>query len=269
MPAPIVELIAELRWQQTASTTGTGEPPPISGMILGAPTSAGIEEFFMRFGVAAAKINHRNIERLIPPGFPLIPHQPVYRFRPDQGHSPTASIYQVGPGLFTANAIPPYESWKTFEPIVRVGVEALLGARPPAEAQVAFSGISLRYIDVFDQIFTQGRDSTAFLSEVLGIFISLPPVLTEYVSSGSFVKPVLQLSIPMASGSTFGLVYGEGSAGARHGLVLETSLSTVQPVAPTADDVMAKFNHFHEVIHKSFVELTKPLHSLMPPEARQ
>jgi uncharacterized protein (TIGR04255 family) len=238
-------------------------------MFLSAPASAGLDEFFMRFGAAAAQIKHRNIERLVPPGFPLIAHQAVYRFRPDQGQQPISSIYQVGPGLFTANAVPPYESWRTFEPIVSDGVKALLGARPAAEADMPFSGISLRYIDVFDQVFTQGRDLPTFLSEVLGISIGLPVALSEHIAPGSSYKPVLQLNIPMADGFTFGMVYGEGVAGGRQGFVLETSLSTAQLVSPSAEAVMAKFNHFHEVIHKAFVGLTKPLHDLMPPEARQ
>jgi uncharacterized protein (TIGR04255 family) len=270
MPAPIVELIAELRWQHGTVGADVGQAPALPGMILSAPhVSAGLEEFFMRFGAAAAQFNHRNIERLVPPGFPLILHQPVYRFRPDQGQGPVSSIYQCGPGLFTANAVPPYESWKTFEPIVRDGVNALLGARPASESELPFSGITLRYIDVFDQTFIQGRDLPAFLSEVMGLSIGLPAALSEHIAPGAAYKPVLQLNIPMADQSVLGMVFGEGAAGGRHGFVMETSLSTAQHLPPSADAVMKAFNSFRDVIHKAFVGLTKPLRELMPPEARE
>jgi uncharacterized protein (TIGR04255 family) len=269
MPAPIVELIAELRWQHAALGAESGQATAPQGMILG-PQTSGLEEFFMRFGVAAAQIHHRNIERLVPSGFPLLPHQPVYRFRPDPGlGGSVSSIYQVGPGLFTANAVPPYESWKSFEPIVRDGVTALLGARTSAESGLAFSGITLRYIDIFDQSFTQGRDLPTFLSEVMGISIGLPAVLSKHIAPGASYKPVLRLSIPMADESVIDMGIGEGAAGGRPGFVMQTAISTNKSVEASADAVMESFNRFHAVIHNVFVELVRPLHALMPQEARQ
>jgi len=103
------------------------EPGGVSLPIITGDVSR-FEEFFMRFGGAAHQLGFAEVERLTPPNFPLIGFQPVFRFRPpsDKGRK---VLYQVGAGMFSANAVPPYKSWDDFGPVVRSGVRALIGAR--------------------------------------------------------------------------------------------------------------------------------------------
>lgn len=108
--APLAEVVVELRWQPTQvgiipfQTPGTPQPSVIVG-------TTELENFYADFANNIAKHGFVRSERLIPSGMPAIQGQAVLRFRstlPDK----TGVLYQVGPGMFSANAIPPYRSWR-------------------------------------------------------------------------------------------------------------------------------------------------------------
>lgn len=118
--APLVEIIAEIRWnpQMVPLQTVSGHGPA-AAPVMALNTNA-FDEFFMRFGGEVYQKGFEQSERLVPSGFPMMLFQPVYRYR--KSASADASVlYQVGPGLFSANAIPPYKSWDTFSPTVERG----------------------------------------------------------------------------------------------------------------------------------------------------
>jgi uncharacterized protein (TIGR04255 family) len=162
---PLIELIAELRWGSPLPTT---QPP--GGFLLGTGLH---EEFFMRFGSRAGALGYERVERLVPPGFPAVPFQAIYRFRKKEPEEGT-TVYQVGAGVFSANITPPYHSWREFRPVVEEGVRILLETRNPSEKEMPFTSASLRYIDAFGNKFTEGRSTGAFIRDVLG-FVVEPP----------------------------------------------------------------------------------------------
>lgn len=261
--APLVEIIAEMRWDSAPSAEthiGMGLGP-----TLISNTSA-IEGFFMRMGAAAQALSHSETERLVPGGFPIIMHQPIYRFRRSEAGQPQ-TLYQVGPGLFSANAVPPYESWNSFRPIVRAGVEALLKNRNADEATSPFNAMSLRYIDAFTSHHTQGMDVGRFITEILGIQVSVPSALSRHIRPDSTIKPMIQLHIPMNDGLVMSVGIGEGMVNSQPAIMMDTSVSTTLQVPATVEAAMAVFELAHEAIDASFTEMIKPINHLMPTKA--
>ena len=266
--APLVELIAELRWspdpsQMVFPQVMGGQPGP--QLITGNAQ----EGFFLRFGNEAHRLQHLDTERLMPGGFPATLHQPVYRFRQRTPQGQTTTLYQVGPGLFSANAVPPYESWSTFEPVVRNGVQALIASRDRSEIEVPFSAISLRYIDAFTPYHTEGRDVRSFLQDVLGVSIQIPEGLTQHLRTGETIRPVLQLQIPMQDGYVMNVAFGEGVANDIPAVMMDATISTTFPITASLDAVMQVFAQEHAAIDSSFTSLIARISHLMPVRARR
>ena len=202
-------------------------------------------------------------ERLIPVGFPLLPFTVVYRFR----KPPEAKgnfLYQIGPGLFSANALPPYRDWDSFRPIVREGVQALLASRPPAES-VPFATVVLRYIDLFTEEFTEGKQSLRFLNDVLGLRLELPSILREQISDINVVQSGIQLSMPLRNGLAMNLLLQNGAVAGKPGILMSTEVLTVQPTPPDISVVMQTLENAHTSIRLTFMGLTERLSAKMQP----
>ena len=261
--APLVEVIAELRW----------EPAPEAGMqVAGGPVgptfiamhSSESDAFFSRFASIARSLAHAEQERVVPPGYLALPYQPVYRFKHSEEGS-VRTLYQIGPGLFSANAVPPYESWEErFEQVIRSGVEGLLQSRSKSEIARPFTGLSLRYIDAFTAIHTEGRDIGRFMEEVFKITVNAPMALTRHLKSDSTIKSMVQLQIPMHDGFVMGVSVGEGIANFQQAILMDTSVASALPVQANVSAVMERFARAHEAIGTTFRELVQPIDHLMP-----
>jgi len=260
---PLVELIAELRWSPLPQgASQTVEPGNIAASFITANTSP-LEEFFMRFGGAVQQLGFTGIERLIPAAFPMVTFQPVFRFRPPK--TDTAVLYQVGAGIFSANAIPPYKTWKKFAPVVEQGVVTLLSTRSEAERETPFTGASLRYIDAFASKHAKGLEIAEFVQQVLRIGVSLPVALTKRIAAGRKHKIFLQLQLPMLDGMIMSIGIGEGIANKQTSILMDTTVATTTPIPPTKQAVMDCMNTAHDAIHDMFVEITEPIRDLMQP----
>ncbi|WP_371763810.1 TIGR04255 family protein [Massilia sp.] len=255
--APLVEIIAELRWSPKLEGAVTAGPnlPSIF------PTNpVGLDEFITQFAAGVPSAYSDN-ERLVPPNFPLMMHQPVYRLR-QRAQAKTASMFQVGAGFFSANATPPYESWEDFRNVVRDGVTSLLSARSRQEHDLPFA-ITLRYIDAFNQRHTEGRTLAKFINEVLGITLTLPVGLTQHLMPDSEPKPTLQCQIPMSKGMVMSFSVGEGIVNGQSVILTDTSVSTALDVPSNIDAVMETLEFAHQSVSASFKAMTKPIHHLM------
>jgi uncharacterized protein (TIGR04255 family) len=250
---PLVELIAELRW---GSPLPAAQPQNVIVLATGSH-----EEFFMRFASRAGALGYQQVERLLPPGFPASPFQAIYRFRkqaPEKG----TTVYQVGTGVFSANITPPYHSWEDFKPVVEEGVRILLETRNPAEKEQPFTSASLRYIDAFGKKFTEGRSTDAFIRDVLGFEVKPPAaVLNEGANAG--IKPSLQLQIPLKSGQQMSLTLAEGAVSGEEAVVMDITVSSDGPIAPSAPDAVAVFQSAHDICHRVFVGTTRKLSHIM------
>jgi uncharacterized protein (TIGR04255 family) len=258
--APLLELIAEVRWAPSGL-------PDESGAVIGPrivpPPAKCQHEFFMRFAREVHRAGYSEVTRLVPEPFPMLVHQPAFRFN-SANVGETKSLYQVGPGMFSANAVPPYESWSAFGPIVRSGVEALLRARDASETDAPFVGVTLRYIDAFGPYLTEGRDCAAFAREVLGIKIDLPEGLTQHLQSGAAWKPFVQFHIPVRAGVLLALALGDGIVNDAPAILMDTSVSFSTAFAPKADEIMTALNEAHDLIASAYKRLISPIAHLMP-----
>ena len=257
--APLVELVAELRWGPLPvqwPVPGPAAPPPF---IEAMPY---LEQFFMHMGAEVYQHGFRRAERLIPEGFPTLPFTPVYRYRRESPDN-SSVFYQVGSGVFAANALPPYQSWDTFEPHVRIGLQSLLNARANSEKALPFGQLTLRYVNLFGPDLTGDRNAWEFLRDVLGFKLELPPVLSGKVAAGSHVKPHIQLSIPL---SDLTLAISVGEVVTRDGpRYLMDNVVSAENIPPDLEVLMARFQAARSVIHDVFFKLTAPIHTLMSP----
>ena len=251
---PVVELIAELRW---------GSPLPAAqsrnAFVLAGGTH---EEFFMRFGTRVGALGYEQVERIVPPGFPSLPFQAIYRFRkkaPEQG----TTLYQVGTDVFSANITPPYHSWEQFRPVIEEGVLILLETRNPAEKELSFGSASLRYIDAFGKQFTEGRSPAVFIKDVLGFELQLPAAVCDEVAPSAEIRPSIQLQIPLKSGQQMSFALGEGSVSGEEAIVMDLTVSSEGSISPNISDTMKIFHSAHDVCHRVFVGTTRKLSHIM------
>jgi len=262
--APLVEIVVELRWQPGAGQmpiplSPTGPVQPQFSLVVGSQLDA----FMNRFGSEIAQHGFRRVERLIPPGIPMIPGQVVTRFKSDSDK--VTVLYQVGPGVFTANATPPYRSWENFLPEVEQGLGALFSARDASESGTPFRTVSLRYIDAFNATLTQGKHPAAFLSEVLKFTLELPEVIDKYRVPEQPYKPYLTLTIPVKDG-VISLNYGEALVSGKQAILFDTTYSVTANIASDKKAIVDVLHSSHGAIRDIFLELTKPIHALMQPE---
>jgi uncharacterized protein (TIGR04255 family) len=256
--APLVELIAELRWGNFAQgPVGVGASFPNMG-------TADSEQFFMRLGAELFQYGFKRAERLVPPHFPILAMQPVYRFRRETPD--TSMLFQAGAGVFSIHAIPPYRSWKAVKGVFEQGVDALLKARSE-ETKEPFKIANLRYINGFGPELTENRNIGAFLRDILGFKISIPDTISDYINNVDAVKPSITLAFSLSKGKSMNIAVGDGIIDNAQKIVLDMSVFSTSPVEAEASVVMRYFTEARDVIHGSFIGLTKPIEHLLEPES--
>jgi uncharacterized protein (TIGR04255 family) len=188
-------------------------------------------------------------------------HQIVWRFR---NPSDSSKLFQIGPGLFSANALQPYHRWREFEPTVGLGVNALLASRSADEAKQSFSSVSLRYINAFSGELLGGRPPAAFINQVLGFGQILPAPISSLVDSAKNMSASTNLIIPIANtAKRMKLVVGDGVAKGEPAAVFDVTV-TEQNVA--IGDAMKSFITSRDIIRQCFLDLTMSIHDVMQPE---
>jgi uncharacterized protein (TIGR04255 family) len=255
---PLIELIAEFRWAPSGATSANQAVP--TAVFL----SAREEEFFARIADRVSEWGFSASERVVPSGFLVPPFQVVYRFRRPQKKG-EHYLYQVGPGVFTANALPPYKNWNAFRPIVQDGINLLIDLRDDSEKNAEFINVSLRYIDLFPPDLTEGQPMLAFLTDTLGIGLDLPSVLSDQAALQKDIQPQVQLNIPLRTGLNMSLTIANGVAGGKPGVVMDTTVQAAHPTASNSAAVMETLESAHSSIRQTFLGLTKRLHAKMEP----
>ncbi len=262
--APLVELIAELKWDDVSHPQLSLQGGNSQSQFFAHGSLNHSSDFFMRFGGLAHVAKFSRMERLIPEGFPIFAGQPVLRFRPTE-NSNNSVLYQVGPGIFSANAMPPYKSWSQYRPILEEGVRLLLDARGESDKEKPFSSLSLRYLDAFTKEFTQGYDVGVFIKKILGFEVLLPNGVAKLIAEGQSPKPTFQIQIPMSGSFVMNIAIGEGMANEELAIIMDTTVISIVSIAPNLDATMSAFESAHTIIHNMFVEVTQPLSDLMQP----
>lgn len=252
---PLLEIIAELRW--AAPLAAQGIPLPVMPE-QGAPYDGA----FMSFAAKVGALGYERVERLVPYGFPLMPHEPTVRLRPKAGVQ-DSTLFQIGPNMFSANATPPYKSWDEFSPKVKQGVNALFESRIEKDISSPVF-VSLRYIDAFRDDLTKGKPSIDFLSEALGIRLEINDAISGQCVADKKITPSLQLVVPISFG-TMTVSFAEGQVDQSAAIIMDTTVALKNPIEPNVELVMNGFGQARQVIHDVFVKLTKNIDHLMKP----
>jgi len=258
--APLVEMVAELRWGESTQPVQPNTPAVMQGV------GPELDQFLMRLSGEVYQHGFQRAERLVPPGFPVFPFQPMFRFRKDDP-TDNSVLFQAGSGLFSVHAVPPYRSWKTVSPVVRTGITALIKARGSTDRDRPFSVASLRYINAFKSNLTNGRSVGAFIDEVLGFSLQFPPGVGRHIKAGTKPKPHIQFSFPLDDGASMAFLIGEGIVNNEKVIIMDMTISSDDPVAPEVEAAMTAFTNARNVIHSIFIELTRPIEKLLEPLA--
>jgi uncharacterized protein (TIGR04255 family) len=257
--APLVELIVEVRW-----ATGAVAVPGSSAPFQVTMPKTKDEELYMHLGALMSAAGYGRFERLVPPGFPSLPSTPACRFRPTDTAA-EAPLFQIGQGLFTANALPPYKSWVEFAPVVKEGIERLLeahvrAAMTPPEFNLAI----VRYIDAFRDELTGGRSVQDFLRDVMGISLTLPRVILDAATDPKAIQPIIQLGVPTQIGP-LQITMAEGKHGNDRAIMADMSVQVPRLIGPDVGAAMQALTDGRQIIHDVFRGLTSPIHVVMEP----
>lgn len=252
---PLIEMIAELRWSGRTQHGHPVMPPDAIG-----PT----EQMFLQWTARMGALDYEHVERLVPPGFPLLFDAPALRVKKKTGLAQN-TLFQLGPQLFTANATPPYLSWVEFAPTAREGVAALLAVRPEAEASAPVQ-VALRYIDAFREPLLDGQTPMQFLKSTLGVAVDIPAAIVRHAEPNAELGMLLQLSVPLADGR-MRIQFAEGLVGDEPALIMDMKVSPTESVESDADAIMRALGQARSVTHAVFMELTAPMRDLMQPQS--
>lgn len=169
--APLIEVVAEARWELQK---------------IMAPSGVRIDPHFSSFSEDFARLMAENgfgsVERVVPEAVPLelIPHHVVYRYRKRPNQWPCT---QIGPGVISANHVPPYQGWEEFRSFLRNILQTLLSAYPVPDRYLKLNLLELRYIDGFKEqhgMLTPSR----FIRENLQLQQGFPEALLALSSGG-------------------------------------------------------------------------------------
>jgi uncharacterized protein (TIGR04255 family) len=258
--SPLIEIIAELRWFPVGTAMQTAQP-----------TFAGdADQLAMSFIRQPGGSAFPRAEKLVPQGFPAMLHEVAWRFRnPDA----PGTLLQIGSGIFTANALPPYERWSAFRPTVQNGVNALLAARSDGERDQPFSGLSLCYMNGFLPELMEQHSQLEFMERILGFKVKVPQAIKRVQTAGRTTGTSINLSIPI-SGTTkqLILVVADGTMrppGSTHispAVLMNMTVVETKLVAPDVDAIIRSFDEARNIIHDAFLEMTMSIRDLMQPE---
>lgn len=230
---PLVEIIAEVRW-------GAG--------IVGSQPSfqEPNDATYVAFGIAVGKAGYSQLERIIPSGFPVPLGSVVYRYRKVEEDQHT--LYQLGPGIFTANGLPPYDSWSKFRPHVMQGLSAAIEVEN-LRAQTEFQLI-LRYVDAFVGENLAGETPYGLMHRMVGFSFN-PPKNVDASRDPHSAR--FSVEYPCLGSGVFTVEAGRGMKEEHDALILNTTVGIkFNSTDPSA--IISKFDELQDVLHDAYLE---------------
>lgn len=254
--APLIEVIAEIHWELKS---------------LQSVPDAKIDRFYDlfkdQFSSLVSELQLTHIEEIIPAVVPLeiLPHKPRIRIRKAPSIWPIA---QVGPGIITANIIPPYNGWGEFEPFLFGLIDSLFDSYPLADQTLRIEKLHLRYIDGFDDRFNF-ENYSEFAKQMLGCQISYSSEFIEnFVKKDTDITYLLetrfQIETPRNSNGIIKIA--PGKINDADSLILEMHCESAMNFQTKMDRANIKqwFSQAHRCLHDQFEAITTPqLKSLM------
>jgi len=241
---PLAEVIAEIHWELV----------PLMSMP-GGGVDPSFEPFSRSIKTILADSGYTHIERMIPDQVPLefLAHKVVSRFRTGANTWP---LFQIGPGLLTANIVPPYEGWRSFVPTLKLGFEALHRAYPSASTHLRIKRMELRYIDAFTKVHGMEHQGD-FIRSTLKLGTDLPDGIRRHAAN--VPDPILQtgqtrMRLQAPSDSIGAVAYETGTAGNQPAVVLTFTVvkELTAGLTTSPEAMLAWFDAAHEVVREWF-----------------
>jgi len=171
---------------------------------------------------------------------------------------------QLGSGIFSMHALRPYKSWEVFWPVVGEGIELLVNARGSSGGAAPFIGLTVMYLDIFEDSIVGSISTMEFLKDVLGIQLILPSVVSQQSAEQGQVDAQVSLKIPLRDGLEMRLnVDGRTVWGDRSGILMRMVVSSKEPVESSMARIASILEASHLAIRQTFMGLTEKLHSKM------
>lgn len=261
--APLVELIAEIRWPVDG-------PPAPDGSVR-APVidpSAAFDRWCCALLRALAGAGFTDVERVVPHGAPVLQHQPVLRFRRPDARFP---VVQFGHGVFTVNGGPPtYHSWRQFRPYVEWGIRACLENRPSEKHPPRIDFFNLRYIDVFDDYLRDGLPVREFIEHKLGVAIDAPDHrLKQAADFGITMQTQLDedtaLRVQIGAGTIDRPDSATPPAPRRPDAILDLACTRARTTDLSTEAALLVFDAAYAELHELFENLTQRIRDRMEP----
>ncbi|WP_417218993.1 TIGR04255 family protein [Achromobacter spanius] len=255
--APLIEMIAELRWDLHPVTSVPG---------------GGIDPFYeaTKAGMAsalAAEVGggwNPTIEEIVPLEIPreFLAGQITTRYRKAAGDWP---LVQLGPGICAINMTSSYEGWDTFRPWLVHGVSALLKAHPVPSA-LKFKSLNLLAVDAFGP--SHGYvDYQDFATRLLNLGNILgSDYLAKFSSEPNQALVQSQTVFPLRSpeGASGRISIAEGERDKEKALLVQTAIEHAKEFRPEADHLLEWFDSAHAVHREMFrAMLTSDLTTLL------
>lgn len=245
--APLIEVIAELRWDLIGLASMPG---------------AGIDPLFEilrpRISERLASLGFNSVERVSPEQVPIefVGGAPVFRFRQGPNQWP---LHQLGPGLFTSNIVPPYDGWQAFRGVISAGHAALIDSLPTGVSDLKGLKPKLTYIDGFTGKHEYSPASN-FVANQLNIGFSLPEaLLSDSAAAERDIQSTFNLSFALKSppAARLSVACAQGLKDGNNALLMElNTIATSAFAATNADDLLSWMDAAHVMLHDAFEHLT-------------
>lgn len=244
--APLVEVIAEVRWQLL----------PIASM-----PGAALDPLFERCHQELLKNLEKNgfpyLERLVPPEVPheMLSGKPIFRCRRAAESWP---LVQLGPGILTINITPPYEGWAEFRSSIETAIRSADKAFGFDSNFLAIENCEVRYIDAFTKLHGM-HDPISFLVDDLSMQISPPTkVIEKLKSDGASVLPSVNFRFPVKDRDNDFIILSasNGSSNNMDAVIYDLRMLHSGPSkeVQSADQVLTWMDDAHEHLHIAFEE---------------
>lgn len=240
--APVVEVIAEVLW----------ELKPILGAGLAYDPFFDVfaEEFFKQI----QKSGYKHDQMIVPPDVPreILAHKPILRIREEKDKWP---LYQVGPGIFTANVTPPYKGWEDFSPVAKKGLDVLFKSYPDADKYLKPKTVRLVYINAFGE--DNGyKNQRQFLDEGLNFSLKLPEEILNNHVQDEDVNSIAEFNFKLKEleNSHVSLKIGSGLHNGKEAMIVENRISRKfdDNLRFSKDQIIQWFNDARCVNHDIF-----------------
>jgi len=240
---PLVEVICEVHWQiqDISIIPGGGVDPQFA-------------VFSEQFAQAAGKNGFRLREDLAPAEVPIefLARKPTQRYRSGPNTWP---LYQIGPGIFTANIVPPYQGWNSFRKALHAGFDMAYASYPIADKLFQIRHVVLRYLNGFTA--RHGLESlSAFLRTGFNIRADAPDSFKkQFVEGARDITYLLETRFGTASplGGLCAIKIAPGKVKNDNAVILELRISTKREVPNSIEQTKKWFDTAHDAASAIFL----------------